>query len=105
MKRIKRRYLAVGLDGDFHPSEGEYLDAVWSSITRLYGEFGASLTGLALITYDVERRTGVLRVNLVALNNVRAALALVTAACGKDMSVHVLGVSGTIKALRAKTKV
>lgn len=75
MKRVKRRYLALQLECEVLPSEREFIDEVWASITRLYGEVGASQTGLALIDFDVERGVAVIRVSLASLNMARAAVA------------------------------
>ena len=104
MKRVKRRYLAVQIDSDGVPSRKEFMDAVWGAVAKLYGEYGASLTSLSLIGYDEERKTGVIRTSLVAVNLVRASLASITSVAGKEAAVHVLAVSGTIKALREKLK-
>jgi RNase P/RNase MRP subunit POP5 len=101
VKRTKRRYIAVQLDCDGVPAERELLDAVWASITRLYGEVGASLSGLALISFDAERKVAVFRVNLVSLMPFRASLAAVTSVAGAPVSLNVLAVSGTLKALYA----
>ena len=102
MKRVKRRYLALQLEMEGIPSEKELLDAVWGSVAQLYGEVGASLTSLALITLDVERKVAVIRTSLATLDNVRASLACITSVAGRAAAVHVLAVSGTIKALSAK---
>jgi ribonuclease P/MRP protein subunit POP5 len=99
MKRTKRRYLALQLECEGVPSERELLDAIWASVSKLYGEVGASLTGLALISLDSERKLAVLRCTLVSLPSVRASLATLTKVAGKDASLHVLAVSGTLKAL------
>ena len=104
MKRIKRRYLALQLECEGVPTERELMDAIWAAITKLYGEVGASLTGLALIDFDLERKVAVVRVSLVALGMVRASLATVTSIAGKEAAVHVLAVSGTLKALYANTR-
>jgi ribonuclease P/MRP protein subunit POP5 len=101
VKRTKRRYIAVQLDCDGVPAERELLDAVWASITRLYGEVGASLSGLALISFDGERKVAVFRVNLVSLMQLRASLTALTSVAGAPVSLHVLAVSGTLKALYA----
>jgi ribonuclease P/MRP protein subunit POP5 len=103
VKRVKRRYLALQLDSEASPSGKEFLDAVWVAVMRLYGEFGASQAGLALVNYDEERKIAVVRVWLAALQSVRASLALITRLTGKDATVHVLAVSGTIKSLREKS--
>ncbi len=104
MKRVKRRYLALQLECDSVPAEREFIDAVWLSVTKLYGEVGASLTGLALINFDEERKVAVLRVSLATLSMARASLATTTSIAGKETSVHVLGVSGTLKALYARAQ-
>lgn len=99
MKRIKRRYLALQLECDVMPSEWEFMDSVWAAVTKLYGEVGASLTGLSLINFDGERKIFVVRSSLASLPIVRASLATVTGLAGKCASVHVLAISGTLKAL------
>jgi RNase P/RNase MRP subunit POP5 len=80
------------------------MDAIWAAVTKLYGEVGASLTGLTLIDFDVERKVAVVRVSLAALGMVKASLATVTSIAGKEAAVHVLAVSGTLKALYANTR-
>jgi RNase P/RNase MRP subunit POP5 len=103
VKRVKRRYLALQLESEASPSGKEFLDAIWGSVTRLYGEFGASQTGLMLVNYDEERKIAVVRVWLATLQSVRASLALITHLAEKDAAVHVLAVSGTIKSLLEKS--
>ncbi len=80
------------------------MDAVWSAVTKLYGEYGASLTSLALINYDAEKKTAVIRTSLATVDLVRASLASITSVAGREAAVHVLAVSGTINALRKKTR-
>jgi RNase P/RNase MRP subunit POP5 len=92
----------VHVDSEGVPTAKEFMDAVWSAVTRLYGEYGASLTSLTLIEYDVEKKTAVIRTALVAVGMVRAALASVLSVAGKEAAVHVVAVSGTLKSLREK---
>ena len=99
MKRTKRRYLAVQVECEGIPAERDLMDAVWASLTKLYGEVGSSLAGLVLISFDAERKVAVLRVSLVCLPQLRASLAAVTSVAGVAASLHVLVVSGTLKAL------
>ena len=101
MKRVKRRYLALQLECEGLPSEREFMDAVWAAVTKLYGEVGASLTGLALINFDGERKIFVVRTSLASLPAVRASLASVVGVAGRVAALHVLAVSGTLKALYA----
>jgi RNase P/RNase MRP subunit POP5 len=57
---------------------------------------------MALISLDVERKVVVVRTSLETLELVRASLACITSVAGRAASVHVLAVSGTIKALFEK---
>ena len=104
LKRAKRRYLALEIDSEEPISSSELMDALWNCVVRLYGEYGASRTGLSLIDYDVERRFLVVRAAHTAVEMVKTALASITRIGNKPVAVHVLAVSGTIKALYKKIK-
>jgi RNase P/RNase MRP subunit POP5 len=80
----------------------EFMDAVWSAVSKLYGEYGASRAGLTLIDYDVEKRFAVIRTAHTALEMVRTALASITRIGDRPVAIHVLTVSGTIKSLYKK---
>ncbi len=100
MKRVRRRYLAVQIDYDGTLSQRDFLDTVWNAITRLYGEYGASQTGLALMDFDEENKTAIIRISLTTLQQVRASLVSITQIRSKEAAIHVIAVSGTIKSLR-----
>ena len=104
MRRVKQRYLALQLECEALPTEREFIDAAWAAVTRLYGEVGASQTGLSLINIDMERKVAVIRVSLAALNMVRASLASIASIAGREASVQVLSVSGTLKALYSNSR-
>jgi len=104
LKRIKRRYLALQVDSEGAPPPKEFIDAVWSAVTKLYGEYGASLTSLRLIDYKVEKKTAIIRATLTTLGMVRTALASITSISTREAAVHVMAVSGTIKSLREKSE-
>ena len=80
------------------------MDAVWGSLSKLYGEYGASRSGLAPIDYDEEKGFAILRAGHDEVRNLRASLAAVTRINGKPAALHVEGISGTLKALRGKTQ-
>ena len=103
MKRIRRRYLSVKVDFCGTIAQRDFLDAVWASVTRLYGEFGASQIGLALVDFDEQKGTAVIRVSLKTLQHTRAALASITRIAGQEAAVHVNAISGTLKSLRDRT--
>jgi RNase P/RNase MRP subunit POP5 len=102
LKKIKHRYVALTIDSPGTFSSNEFVDAVWNSILRLYGEHGASTVKLSLISFDGETKSAVLRVGHKSLGLIRTALASVTKIEDKPAAVHVSLVSGTLKALHKK---
>jgi RNase P/RNase MRP subunit POP5 len=104
LKKTRARYLALTIDSDGMFGSREFMTAVWDAVLRLYGECGASRTGLALIDYDAEKRLAILRTVHTAVDMVRAALASITKIRYKPVAIHVLAVSGTIKALSEKIR-
>lgn len=103
-KGVRRRYLALKIDSEEAFGSGEFMDAVLDSVLKLYGEYGESQTGLALIDYDEEEKFAVVRCVHRAVEMVRTALASITKIGNKPVAIHVLTVSGTIKALYKKIK-
>ncbi|MFQ6073703.1 MAG: Rpp14/Pop5 family protein [Candidatus Bathyarchaeia archaeon] len=100
---MKRRYLAVKAESK-KPIQGkELLDAVWNALTRLFGEYGASQAELVFIRGPKQKNYFVLRCSRRALPMVRASIASITEIGEKPATIHVLRVSGTLKALRKKT--
>lgn len=80
----------------------EFMNAVWNTVARLYGEYGASQTGLTLINYDGDRNHAVIRCLLSSVDMVRASVASMTKIGNKPSAIHVIAVSGTIKGLHRK---
>lgn len=104
LKRMRRRYLALKTDSDETFSSREFMDAVWNAVLKLYGEYGASRCGLKLIDYDAEKGLTVIRTAHTEVEMVRAALASITKIRDKPAAIHVLTISGTIRALHKKIK-
>lgn len=80
----------------------ELKTAVWDAIERLFGVYGASKTGLVLISHDATKNYAVLRCTNTTLEMVRASLASIMEINSKPAVIHVLGVAGTLKSLRKK---
>jgi len=102
LKRTRRRYLGLKIDCDETFDSREFMSAVWDAVLRLYGEYGASRAGLALIDYDAAKKLVILRTSHTTVRMVRAALASITKVQDRPVAVHVLAVSGTIRALSEK---
>lgn len=100
--RARRRYILVKIDSEAMPSERDFQRLLWSSIIRLFGEYGASQADASLIEYNREAKYAILRCQHDSLFMVRAALATITKADGDRISAHVLLVSGTLKALKRR---
>lgn len=80
--------------------ERAFMDAVWDAVLQLFGEYGASQMNLILMKHSLKPNYAVLRCSHKALDMVKASLASVTQINGKPSTLRVLGVSGTLKALR-----
>jgi ribonuclease P/MRP protein subunit POP5 len=102
LKTVRRRYLAIKIDTAHEIEEREFKNAIWNMIARLFGEYGASKTGFVLISYDAAKNYAVLRCASTMLEAFRASLVLLTEINGKPATIHVLGVSGTLKSLQRK---
>lgn len=103
-KGVRRRYLALKIDSEETISSREFMNSVWSNVSRLYGEYGASQTDLLLIDYDEEKSFAVVRCTHKVVETARTAVASITKIGDKPVAVHVLKVSGTLKALYNKLK-
>ena len=102
MKVLKRRYLAVSIDSRETLGSRDFMDAVWGAVSRLFGEYGSSQTGLSLIDYDETKKLAIVRTGHKTLEMVRTALASISQIGKKPVALHVLAVSGTIKALHKR---
>ena len=103
IKREKRRYLALKVANEQPLDERVVMDAVQTSILRLFGEYGASQANLKRIKYLPEKQQLVIRCSHTMLDKVRAAIASTIMIDEKPAAIHVIGVSGTLKALSKKT--
>jgi len=101
-KQVRRRYLALKVVSEQPVKERDIMDAVWNAVLKLFGEYGASQANLSLMEYDPQRNYVVVRCSHTALERVRASTASVTEINGKPAVIHVMGVSGTLRALRKK---
>ena len=103
IKREKRRYLALYVVSEQPFDERAVLGVVQASVCRLFGEYGASKANIKLIKDIPEKRQVVIRCSHTMLEKVRAAITSTIELDGKPVAIHVVGVSGTLKALANKT--
>jgi len=101
---VRRRYLALKVEcADSSLDYKMVFDAVWSAVLRLFGEVGASQAGLYLVRFDKDTNHAVLRCSHKALPMVKAAIASITKIGNQPAAIHVLRVSGSLKALGKKS--
>jgi len=101
---VRRRYLAVRVQSEKPVGSKEVLDAIWTALTQLFGEYGASQSELTLIRNSKQKSYFILRCSHKALPMVRASIASITEINDKQATAHIIRVSGTLKALRKNNK-
>lgn len=102
IKREKRRYLKLKIESNQPLDEDSVMDAIHASVKRLFGECGASKANIRLIKGLPENRYVVIRCSHLMLEQVRAVVASTVEIEGAEAAIHVLAVSGTLKALSKK---
>ncbi|MEA3254497.1 MAG: Rpp14/Pop5 family protein [Candidatus Altiarchaeota archaeon] len=100
--RERNRYIAFELISDSRFRREEVVKAVWNTVLRFLGEYGASRTSLWIMDWNEEKQNGILKVNHNSVEEVRAALALLKDINKENCIPHVLGISGTLKKTREK---
>ena len=102
-RRVRKRYLAFRVVSEQPVNGGDVMDAVWKAVLQLFGEYGASQASLSLIEYNSQKNYVIVGCSHTAVEMARASIASITEMNGKPAAIHVLGVSGTLRALRKKT--
>jgi len=102
--RERRRYLAFKVVSEKKISLTDLSGAIWHSILNFLGELGTAQANVWLVKniYDEKNQLGLIRCAHTAVEQVRAALALVNRIGDQRVIIKVIGVSGTIKAARKK---
>lgn len=100
LEKPRRRYLLIKIDCESALNERDFQNALWLSVMRLFGEYGASQTDISMIEYNRDVGYAIVRCQHKALPMVRAAIPTITRVSDKKVVLHVLLTSGTLKALR-----
>jgi ribonuclease P/MRP protein subunit POP5 len=100
--RERNRYIAFELVCDSPIGRGEVVKATWNVLLRFLGELGASKTSLWVMDWNEEKKQGILKVNHLSVDEVRAALVLMNDLGGKPVVFRTLGVSGSVKKTKEK---
>lgn len=96
--REKKRYIAfeVLAEGNDLIDRKALLDEIFFATQTLIGDEGSSEIGYRLMDFDGSR--GIMKVSLSAVETARAAMSTVCSIKGNRATIHVLGISGTIRA-------
>lgn len=102
--REKQRYLVFDIIADEPPRFGPVVGTIWDAALDFLGEKGVADADIWVMKdqYDAEQGQGMLRVRKDAVDEVRAALALIQEIGADTVTVHVLGVTGTVNSARDK---
>jgi len=101
-KYVRRRYLALKVECEKPLDHKAVSDATWNAVLRLFGEVGCSQAGLYLVHFEDKTGYAVLRCSHRALPIVKAAVASITKIGNQPAAIHVLRLSGSLKALGRK---
>lgn len=97
---IRRRYIAFRVEGRVSKKSVE--EIIVRAVKNLYGLHGLWRLEPRLIEFDEEKQIGIVRCNHRWLPWMRASLASITEIDETPVSLHVVGVSGTLRALRKR---
>lgn len=102
VKLIRKRYLAIKVFGEGDFSRRSLDIAVWKHMLRLYGKSEAVKSGFRIISYDQTKGMIIVKCSHRAVDMIKLSLASLVEIEGKPINLQVIGVSGTIRALRRK---
>jgi ribonuclease P/MRP protein subunit POP5 len=98
--RAKKRYLAFELISEEPAGRGDIVKEVISSASSLLGDVTTSDCDIKVLGFEAGK--GILQCSHTRVKETRAALAALTRINGKRATLHVLGVSGTVKGATEK---
>ncbi len=102
--RAKSRYVVFEVISEKPVSFSEFTSAVWNSMMSFLGELSTSEARTWIIRnlYNEKTQRGVLKCSHDRIEHVRAALAMIPMIGETRATVHIIGVTGTIKSARNK---
>ena len=100
--RTKKRYVAFKVYSQEPVTRDDVVRAIWKETLGFLGENKASELEMWVLDYDNGSQQGFLTCAHTSVEAVKACLTLVNSVQNKKFMVHVLGVSGTVKALNRK---
>lgn len=102
--RERKRYVAYQLISESKVNFSDVTNTIWHSLLNFLGELGTADSHIWVIKniYDEEKQIGLVKCKHTAVEQVRAALALIQRIGDMRVVFKILGVSGTLKAAKKK---
>ncbi|MDY6777860.1 MAG: Rpp14/Pop5 family protein [Candidatus Nanohaloarchaea archaeon] len=102
--RDKERYIIFSIEADRAFDLGDVVDAVWKGLLDFLGEKEVAKANPWIMgdLFSRKKQVGGIRVTKDYVSDCRTAIALIDQISGKNVCLHVLGVSGTLKSARDK---
>ena len=97
-RALKKRYVLFRLQAK-DMEEHALKRAIYAEALKFFGELGLSEAALKLVSYDREKKTGILRCERSHLEKVLGFLALVDSLDGSEARLVAIKSSGTIQGL------
>ena len=99
---MTKRYLLVKAVSDHEVTDEQFREALDNSVRKYLGELGFARIDPRVIRFNPGTSTGIVSCERDGLPELESAMALVTGQAESQLSLLVLRVSGTIKAVRGK---
>lgn len=100
-RSLKKRYIMFRYEGT-EKDEQSIKHGIYNEALKFFGELGLSYAALKLISYDQQKKTGILRCERDYLDKVLGFLALLSSLDGgSEARFIVLRSSGTLKSLES----
>lgn len=102
--RFKQRYILFEVNGNERDSltEKEVRDFIFESLLSFFGEEGFARLAFKLISYDNNKKRGILRCERSMVGQFIASFALCGGIGGKNARIECLQTSGTIRKLASE---
>lgn len=98
-RALKRRYILFEIRSPAEMAEERLKRALYAEALKFFGEYGLSYAALKLVSFDKDKKTGIIRCEREYLDRVLGFLALLGALDGAEARLVTLKSSGTIKSL------
>lgn len=102
--RDRKRYIAFQVISEQKVLGSDVFSSIWHALLNFLGERGVAEANVWLSkpNYDDVKQIGIIKCSHMSVEQVRTALALVQRIGDTRSIINVLGVSGTIRAAKAK---